>query len=307
MDRREILHGAATLAGWGLLGAGAWPRARAPGPARPRPRPAVRLGVAQDLRARPRDPALRGPGRPAAAAAGGADLGPVRGAALPPRPRAVGRHRPARSGSSSSISAATTRRRCGSSTSPTARRGRSSTTPACSTTARPRSTRRCRTIWASPAGACTSTPTSRRTSPSSSAPPTSAPPMPATSTASPAAGSPSTPALNRPEEFPRFSRFWLVRPRPTDTTMTAYALLESESITGAYRFGISPGGSHDDGGHGPAVPAQADRAAGHRAHDQHVLVRRERAARAATNGARRSTIRTGCPCGAATASGSGVR
>ena len=49
-------------------------------------------------------------------------------------------------------------------------------------------------------------------------------------------------ALGRPEEFPRFSRFWLVRPQPTDTTLTAYALLESESVTGAYRFGISPGG-----------------------------------------------------------------
>jgi glucans biosynthesis protein len=49
--------------------------------------------------------------------------------------------------------------------------------------------------------------------------------------------------LSRPEEFPSFTRFWLVRPRPTDTTMTAYALLESESITGAYRFAISPGGT----------------------------------------------------------------
>ncbi len=48
--------------------------------------------------------------------------------------------------------------------------------------------------------------------------------------------------MDRPEEFPRFSRFWLVRPGPTDTTLTAYALLESESVTGAYRFGISPGG-----------------------------------------------------------------
>ena len=36
---------------------------------------------------------------------------------------------------------------------------------------------------------------------------------------------------------------------------------------------------HDDGGHGPALPAQADRAPGHRTHDQHVLVRRERAPR----------------------------
>ncbi len=87
--------------------------------------------------------------------------------------------------------------------------------------------------------------------------------------------------LDRPEEFPRFTRFWLVRPRPTDTTLTAYALLESESITGAYRFAHLARRRHHHGGHGPALPAQADRAAGHRTHDQHVLVRRERAARAA--------------------------
>jgi periplasmic glucans biosynthesis protein len=49
-------------------------------------------------------------------------------------------------------------------------------------------------------------------------------------------------ALARPEEFPRFSRFWLVRPRPDDIAMTAFALLEGESVTGAYRFGIAPGG-----------------------------------------------------------------
>jgi glucans biosynthesis protein len=49
-------------------------------------------------------------------------------------------------------------------------------------------------------------------------------------------------ALGRPEEFPRFSRFWLVRPRPGDTVLTVFALLESESVTGAYRFGIVPGG-----------------------------------------------------------------
>lgn len=48
--------------------------------------------------------------------------------------------------------------------------------------------------------------------------------------------------LGRPEEFPRFSRFWLVRPRPQDTALTVFALLESESVTGAYRFGIAPGG-----------------------------------------------------------------
>lgn len=49
--------------------------------------------------------------------------------------------------------------------------------------------------------------------------------------------------LGRPEEFPRFTAFWLERPAPADTVLTVYALLESESITGAYRFLLSPGGT----------------------------------------------------------------
>ena len=216
MDRRDLLHGTATLAGWGLLArvlgrAGDLLAQPALGPAQPFDWDWLKAH-ARDLATQPFDAA----GRPAAAAAGGADLGPVRGAALPPRPRAVGRYRPARSGSSSSISASTTRRRCGSSWSTMARRGRSSTTPACSTTARPSSTRRCRTIWASPAGACTSTPTSRRTSPSSWAPPISAPPTPATSTASPAAGWPSTPAsTGRRSSRASPASGWSGRARPT--------------------------------------------------------------------------------------------
>ncbi len=48
--------------------------------------------------------------------------------------------------------------------------------------------------------------------------------------------------LPRPEEFPLFTRFWLVRPAPTETTVTVWALLESRSVTGAYRFLIAPGG-----------------------------------------------------------------
>lgn len=43
------------------------------------------------------------------------------------------------------------------------------------------------------------------------------------------------------EEFPRFSRFWLVRPQPGATTATVYALLESPRVVGAYRFDIRPG------------------------------------------------------------------
>jgi glucans biosynthesis protein len=49
--------------------------------------------------------------------------------------------------------------------------------------------------------------------------------------------------LPKPEEFPLFTKFWLVRPEASDNAMTVYALLESESVTGAYRFDIAPGGT----------------------------------------------------------------
>jgi glucans biosynthesis protein len=45
------------------------------------------------------------------------------------------------------------------------------------------------------------------------------------------------------EEFPAFVSFWLVRPKPQDKTVTAYALLDSPSAAGAYRFDITPGDS----------------------------------------------------------------
>jgi periplasmic glucans biosynthesis protein len=43
------------------------------------------------------------------------------------------------------------------------------------------------------------------------------------------------------EEFPRFSEFWLVKPAPGASKLTAYALLESPRVTGAYAFEIQPG------------------------------------------------------------------
>jgi glucans biosynthesis protein len=43
------------------------------------------------------------------------------------------------------------------------------------------------------------------------------------------------------EEFPYFTDFWLVRPAPEQRTMTIYAVLDSPSVTGAYRFEIRPG------------------------------------------------------------------
>ena len=43
------------------------------------------------------------------------------------------------------------------------------------------------------------------------------------------------------EEFPAFTAFWIERPRPGDTHAVVHALLESASLTGAYRFDITPG------------------------------------------------------------------
>lgn len=48
-------------------------------------------------------------------------------------------------------------------------------------------------------------------------------------------------ALPKGEEFPAFREFWLVRPAPKATSLTVYALLDSASVTGAYRFHITPG------------------------------------------------------------------
>ncbi|HSH41427.1 MAG TPA: glucan biosynthesis protein G [Arenicellales bacterium] len=48
-------------------------------------------------------------------------------------------------------------------------------------------------------------------------------------------------ALPEGEEFPRFTEFWLVRPGPDAKSMTFYALLDGKSVTGAYRFVLTPG------------------------------------------------------------------
>lgn len=43
------------------------------------------------------------------------------------------------------------------------------------------------------------------------------------------------------EEFPSFTRFWLVRPSPDAQGMKFYALLNSKSLAGAYEFTVYPG------------------------------------------------------------------
>jgi len=44
-----------------------------------------------------------------------------------------------------------------------------------------------------------------------------------------------------PEEFPYFTEFWLVKPTPGSKEITIYALLDGESVTGAYQFVVRPG------------------------------------------------------------------
>ncbi|UYG00879.1 glucan biosynthesis protein [Halomonas sp. GD1P12] len=48
-------------------------------------------------------------------------------------------------------------------------------------------------------------------------------------------------ASSKPEEFPRFSEFWFFKPQQGDQTLTFLALLDSPSISGAYRFTLTPG------------------------------------------------------------------
>ena len=43
------------------------------------------------------------------------------------------------------------------------------------------------------------------------------------------------------EEFPIFRRFWIEAPRPGSRALVLHALLDSPSVTGAYRFEIRPG------------------------------------------------------------------
>lgn len=48
--------------------------------------------------------------------------------------------------------------------------------------------------------------------------------------------------IEGPEEFPRFSEFYVEKPVAVGTPLTIYAALESQSVTGAYRFILTPAG-----------------------------------------------------------------
>lgn len=48
-------------------------------------------------------------------------------------------------------------------------------------------------------------------------------------------------AAGQQEEFPRFSNFYIERPKPGDRQMKVYAELDSPRVSGAYAFTVSPG------------------------------------------------------------------
>jgi glucans biosynthesis protein len=48
-------------------------------------------------------------------------------------------------------------------------------------------------------------------------------------------------AMDTGEEFPFFKKFWIIKPRKHDQSITVYALLDSPSISGAYEYTIHPG------------------------------------------------------------------
>ncbi|MCC8195101.1 MAG: glucan biosynthesis protein [Deltaproteobacteria bacterium] len=50
-------------------------------------------------------------------------------------------------------------------------------------------------------------------------------------------------ALPEGEEIPYFREFWIVTPKPGDTSITVCALLDAPNLTGAYRYSITPGTS----------------------------------------------------------------
>ncbi|WP_171524693.1 glucan biosynthesis protein, partial [Acinetobacter baumannii] len=43
------------------------------------------------------------------------------------------------------------------------------------------------------------------------------------------------------EEFPSFRAFWIERPGIGATNLVIHALLDSDSVTGLYRFALRPG------------------------------------------------------------------
>ena len=85
--------------------------------------------------------------------------------------------------------------------------------------------------------------------------------------------------LGKPEEFPAFTHFWMLRPSDPRDPLQICALLDSPSVAGAYRFDVAPRDGDGGGGRRQPVLPRRRLAGRHRAADQHVLLRRQRPGR----------------------------
>ena len=77
------------------------------------------------------------------------------------------------------------------------------------------------------------------------------------------------------EEFPFFRSFWIRTPTPDADTVVVWALLDSPSATGAYRFTIKPGDATQMDVEMTMFPRRDLEHVGHRAAHQHVSLRRD--------------------------------
>ena len=78
------------------------------------------------------------------------------------------------------------------------------------------------------------------------------------------------------DEFPIFRTFWLVKPAPGASLVTVYALLDSVSVSGAYKFVISAGQNTVMDVDCTLFPRKTMTLSRHRSADEHVLFRAER-------------------------------
>ena len=110
-----------------------------------------------------------------------------------------------------------------------------------------------------------------------------------------------------PEEFPIFTAFWVHEPQPGDRVLRLSALLDSDSVAGAFDFALEPGAETVMQVRSRPLPAPRHRHRRHRAADLDVLLRPRAPRAASTTSATPCTTATACASSTAPASGCGGR
>ena len=95
------------------------------------------------------------------------------------------------------------------------------------------------------------------------------------------------------EEFPLFREFWIEKPAPATNTLTIYALLDSASMTGAFRFTMRPLRDDDHRHRNDADRARRDRQVRHRRDGGSIPLQRTRSS--ATRRLARRRLRSNRP------------